>query len=179
MNGVADTVVMSIHALFNDIFVVLEDARKTCPWFFLTIAMAYVTTASQDICKFRLAGNSVLIMSTVLVYSKTTLFGAYGILILIIAGILQKSGTETMYAHALCCSCRYISWIMIAFLCSNIRLIIDHVSIIEEDRTLKMNANGRMVNDYGDGDGDSDEDSEEEPEEDLTGIVYDGYLCFK
>ena len=180
MNGVADVVVMSIHALLNDTFVVLDDALKTCPWLILAIAMAYVTTASKDICKFHWADNSVFIMSTVLVYSKTTLYGAYGLLILISAGVLQKMGMEPIYAHALCCSCRYISWIMVIFLCANVRLTIDreeHDTIVEETHAMKPTARGRIVDENGEGD--SDEDNDELPEEDLTGIEYDGYLCFK
>ena len=117
---------------------------------------------------------------TVLTYSKITLCKAYSLLILISAGVLQKFGIEPIYAQALCCSCRYMSWMMIIFLCANLRLKVEreeHDAIIEESRGIKLNANRRMIVQHDEDD--SDGDNEEKLEEDLTGIEYDGYLCFK
>ena len=180
MTEVVDVVVMSVHALFNDILVVLEDALKTCPWLIVTIAMVYVTTARKDICKFRWAGDSILMVRTVLAYSKLTLFGVYTLLILISAGLLQKFSMNPIYAQALCCSCRYMSWIMLIFLFANVRLRVEreqHDTAIEKSQRVELNENGRMFNKHEESDSDGDDD--EESEEDLTGIEYDGYLCFK
>ena len=179
MSGVVDVVVMSVHALFNDILLVLEDVLKTCPWLIVTIAMVYVTTARKDIYKFHWADDSVLIMRIALAYSKFTLFGVYSLLILISAGVLHKMGTEPMYAQALCCSCCSVSWLMMIFLCANIRLMIEkeqHETVIDS-HVIELNAHGRMTEEHFEDD--SARDSDEQPEEDLTGIEYDGYLCFK
>ena len=147
MSGVVDVAVMSVHALFNDTLLVLEDALKTCPLLVGTIAMVYVTTA-QDYYQIPWAHNSVLVVGTALTYSKMVLFGAYGLLAIICAGVLQKFDIEPIYAQALCCACRYMSWMMIIFLCANVRLMVDREDNGKED-------------------------------EDLSGIKYDGYLCFK
>ena len=147
MNAVVDVVVMSVHALFNGILLVLEDALKTSPWLIVTIAMVYVTTA-QDYYQIPWAHDSVLVVRTALTYSKIVLFGAYGLLALICAGVLQKFDIEPIYAQVLCCACRYMSRMMIIFLCANVRLMVDREDNGKED-------------------------------EDLSGIKYDGYLCFK
>ena len=180
VNGVVDVVVMPVHALFKDIRVVLEDALKTCPLFMVTIAMVYVTTARKDIYKLHWVDDSVLMVRTVLTYSKITLCKAYSLLILISAGVLQKLGIEPIHGQALCCSCRYMSWIMMIFLCANVRLRVEreqHDSVIEESRRIELNANRGMIEEHSEYD--SDGDSDEQLEEDLTRIEYDGYLCFK
>ena len=168
---------MAVHALFNDVLLVLEDAVKTCTWLMVTIAMVYLTTA-RDIYKLHWVDDSVLMVRTVLTYSKITLCKAYSLLILISAGVLQKFSIEPIYGQALCCSCRYMSWMMIIFLCANLRLKVEKE---EYDKNInhrrELNANGRMTDEHEEGDSDGDDD--EQLEEDLTGIEYDGYLCFK
>ena len=64
------------------------------------------------------------------------------------------------------------------FLCANVRLRVERE---EYDKNInhrrELNVNERMTYEHEADDSDGDDD--EQLDEDLTGIEYDGYLCFK
>ena len=176
---------------------ILRDIWLTYPWVVVTTALAYVYTINQEkVYEIEVSKKLVFKVVKPFVCSKRTWFAAYVTSVLICVAMLQRYGSEPCYAHAICCSCRYVSWAMLICLCSNFRIVwkANHVSNqndMQDDFGIPKEQRGPEKEVQGD----SKEVAERSHHEDLDeansnslievdhehlkNIEYDGYLCYK
>ena len=169
----------------------------TYPWVVVTTALAYVCTINQEkVYEIEVSKKLVFKVVKPFVYSKRTWVAAYVTSVLICAKMLQRYDSEPCYVHALCSSCRYVSWAMLICLCSNFRIVwkANHVSNQNDMQDDFVNLKEQKGHEK-EVQGDSKEVAERSHHEDLDEansnslievdhenlkkIEYDGYLCYK
>ena len=162
-----------LHDSIN-IYMLITEFWVTCPWVLLTVVLIHVITLKVEgnVYAFHLTEHFAIKIDKVSAHSKPTLYIMYIISILLCTITLHKCNIELDYAAAFFSSARYISWAVHIFVFTKIRFIInDH-----KMDNAQMKANEIPLSDEKEFLEDLDSDCEEE---NLDGIQFDGYFCYK